>query len=96
MGICITISHEPFGEARIGFPPNFPMPDMTQQTVGIVIASIQFVTPDVALAEATCTCAADGGDRLKASSMSMRWLFVMKRDGSAWQIADRYRLYSPK
>lgn len=61
----VTISHEPWGEATLGIPgPAEP---------------ILFLTPDVALAEGSCT--ADGG-------RNVRLLFAMKKEGGVWKIAS--------
>ncbi len=68
----VTISKEPWGEARIDFPAAEP------RTVN---RSITFITPDVALAEAACTY-------LDATTQATPLLFVMKREGGDWKIAS--------
>ena len=61
----VTISKEPWGEARINFPP------AESRTAN---RSITFITSDVAMAEGACTY-------LDATSPSTPLLFVMKREG---------------
>jgi hypothetical protein len=66
----VTISHEPLGEATI----NLTSP-------GILIATIRFITQDVALADGT--------------AQTTPLLFVMKREGANWKIESAYVLASP-
>jgi hypothetical protein len=66
----VTISHEPWGEATINL-----------MSPGILIATIRFITPDVALADGT--------------THTIPLLFVMKREGENWKIASVYVLASP-
>ena len=76
----ITISKEPWGEARINFPIEPPT----------VRPSITFVTPDVALAEGAVAYLDD-----HFTPQSIPLLFVMKREGGDWKIAS-LRLLSPR
>jgi hypothetical protein len=65
----VTISHEPWREATINVPAR------------VILKSIRYVTPDVALADATRT--------------STPLLFVMKKESDNWAIASVYVLASP-
>jgi hypothetical protein len=70
----LTISKEPWGEARLNFPD--PEPRTASR-------SITFVTPDVVLAEGAFTYLdADG------ATQNAPLLFVMKREGADWKIAS--------
>jgi hypothetical protein len=66
----VTISHEPWGEATINL-----------MSPGILIATIRFITQNVALADGT--------------AQTTPLLFVMKREGENWKIASAYVLASP-
>jgi hypothetical protein len=68
----VTISHEPWGEARISFPP------VELRTAD---RSIMFITPDVALAEGACMYH-------DAATPTIPLLFVMKKEGGDWKIAS--------
>jgi hypothetical protein len=74
----VTISHEPWGEAAINL-----------MSPRILIAAIRFITPDVALADATRTHKVDDG-----TTQTIPLLFVMKREGENWKIASVYVLAS--
>jgi hypothetical protein len=67
----VTISHEPWGEATINLPGRESRP------------SIAFITPDVALAEGTCTYEDD-----HATKQTTPLLIVMKKEGEDWKIAS--------
>lgn len=73
----VTISHEPWGEARINFPSS---PINTRFSVS---AAIRFITPDVALADGVRTYNDDSG-----AAQTTPLLFVMKREGDQWKIAS--------
>jgi len=77
----MTISHEPWGEARINFPP------MESRTVE---RSITFVSPDVALAEGAYTYQDSFG-----VTQTIPLLFVMKKQGEDWKIAS-LRVLAPR
>jgi len=68
----VTISHEPWGEARINFPAIEPR---------TVDRSITFVTSDVALAEGACAYQ-------DAATQPVPLLLVMKKEGEDWKIAS--------
>ena len=68
----VDISHEPWGEATITLPPSHPV---------IVIHGIRFVTPDVALIEAT--------------NGSLPVLIVMKKEGEGWRLISQHVLAQP-
>jgi hypothetical protein len=76
----VTISKEPWGEARLNFPAIEP------RTAN---RSITFITPDVALAEGAFAYL-DG-----ATPQSTPLLFVMKREGNVWKIAS-LRVLAPR
>jgi len=77
----VTISHEPWGEATINFPEmtSFPVEILNPR---IVRRTIQFITPDVAMAEGTWTYESNG------SALQKALLFVMKKEGATWRIAS--------
>jgi hypothetical protein len=78
---AVTISKEPWGEARINFPGLAPR---------TARGSITFITPDVALAERVFTYLdADGATK------TTPLLFVMKREGGDWKIAS-LRVLAPR
>lgn len=70
----VIISHEPWGEARINFPPI---------EVRAPNSSIVFVTPDVVLAEVSYVYQDDDATR-----QALPLLFVMKRESGDWKIAS--------
>ena len=78
----VTISHEPWGEATLHLPG-----------VGIpriVGGGIRFITPDVALAEATWIYS-NG----TATAQTAPLLLVMKKEGENWKIAA-LRVLAPR
>ncbi len=77
----MTISKEPWGEARINFPAIEP------RTTN---RSITFVTPDVALAEGAFAYL-DGAP----TGQSTPLLFVMKWEGGDWKVAS-LRVLAPR
>ncbi len=77
----ITISKEPWGEARIDFPTGEPR---------TVDRSIVFITPDVALADGACMYLDDC-----ATTPATPLLLVMKREGGEWKIAS-LRVLAPR
>jgi hypothetical protein len=79
--ITVTISKEPWGEARINFPTIEPPAERP---------SVTFVTPDVALAEAACVYV-DGDATRQATPL----LFFMKWEGDVWKIAS-LRVLAPR
>jgi hypothetical protein len=78
---AVTISHEPWGEARINFPA------MESRTID---RSIVFITPGVALAEGACAYQDDA-----AATQTTPLLFVMKKEGDDWKIAS-LRVLAPR
>ncbi len=75
--MTVIVSHEPWGEARIGQP----LPAMEAVNPRISAGKVQFVSPDVALADGEFIYSDQTG------SQSVPLLFVMKRDVAAWKIA---------
>jgi hypothetical protein len=82
----VVISHEPWGEATIGWP----VPPTEMMNPRIVSRSIRFLTPDVALAEGACVYEAAG------STHTTPLLFVMKKEGETWKIASLRVLAQPQ
>ena len=79
-GPTVTISKEPWGEARINFPAIEPR---------TVDGSIVFITPDIALAEGALAY------QDAATTQTTPLLFVMKREGGEWKIAS-LRVLAPR
>lgn len=71
----VTISHEPWGEASLGFPLELRNPRF-------VSGAIQFVTSEVALAGGSCVYRADEGNTVRTPL-----LFVLRKEGDTWKIA---------
>jgi len=84
----VTISHEPWGEATIGFAvPNSPkMEILNPRLAG---GPVSFITPDVATVDGTWTY--NDGTALQIIPI----LFVMKREGADWKIAS-LRVLGPR
>jgi hypothetical protein len=80
---AVIISHEPWGEARLGGP----LPVMEALNPRISAGKVQFVSSDVALADGTFTYTDEGG-----ATQTTPLFFVMKREGMAWKIAAVRRL----
>lgn len=74
---AVVISHDPWGEATISW---------TGPCGPIVSRTIRFITPDVALADATCGY----GD-----SSGLPLLFVLKKERADWKIAS-LRILAPR
>ena len=75
----VEISHEPWGEVTINFG--------VDQGAKIYCGPVRFVTPDVALADASA------GAQQGIASVK-RMLFVMRRVGGEWKIASA-RILAP-
>ena len=74
----VVISHEPFGEAVL-VPPRATT-ELTNPR--ITAGTVRFITPDVAVAEASYTY------REGANSETAPLLVILKRDGKDWKIAS--------
>jgi len=79
-GPTVTISKEPWGEARIDFPATEPR---------TVDRSITFITPDVVLAEGALAY------QDAAAMQTTPLLLVMKKEGNDWKIAS-LRVLAPR
>lgn len=75
------ISREPWGEAKIVYPGMPSLPPLEMLDPRIVSGKIRFITPDVALADATYTYSAEG--------QTKPLLLVMKKQKDKnWKIAS--------
>jgi hypothetical protein len=81
----VTISHEPWGEATIGNP----LPPTEIMNPRILSRSIRFLTPGVALADATCVYWTTAG------AQTTPLLFVLKKVAGNWKIASLRVLAEP-
>lgn len=75
--VLVVISHEPWGEAAINFPGGTEI-----QNPRIVGGGIKFVTPEVALADASFMYEND------TATHTTPILLVLKKQGAAWKIAS--------
>lgn len=80
---ALIISHQPWGEARIGSP----LPELELLSPRFSAASVQFVGPDVALADGTLRYTSNAG-----TPGTTPLLFVLRRQGARWKIAAVRRL----
>jgi hypothetical protein len=76
-GATVTISHEPMGEATIHLPDTLEILNPR-----IACGTLRFITPEVALADASWTYQGEG-----AATQTVPLLFVMKKEGADWKIA---------
>jgi hypothetical protein len=86
----VSISHEPWGEAAIHLPGMAPVPVIEIMNPRISSGAIRFITPDVALAEATWTYKSND-----ATTQTVPLLFVMKKEEDSWKIAS-LRMLAPR
>jgi len=73
----VTISLEPMGEASIHLPDTLEILNPR-----IACGTLRFITPEVALADASWTYQGEG-----AATQTVPLLFVMKKEGADWKIA---------
>jgi hypothetical protein len=84
----VTISHEPWGEATIGFPLELENPR-------IVVGAIRLLSSDEALAAASFVYHTTIGETTpRVTTEITPLLFVMKKTGAEWKI-ESIRLYVP-
>lgn len=76
--LSVTISHEPWGEARIG--PTVPKVEVLNPHISLT--AIRFVTTEVALADGVFSYTPPAG-----AAQATALLFVVKREGQVWKIA---------
>jgi hypothetical protein len=86
-GPTVVISDEPWGEATLVFPGVILLPGnlggVVRSSSHLVIRSVRFVTPDVAVLDVTSE-----PNSLSNVRPGIPALFVMKRDGADWKIAS--------
>ncbi len=86
----VIISHdEIWGEATVSWGPTILGRPLVFPTEAAACGPVRFLTPDVALADATWT------DFARPGSARTQLLFVMKREGGEWKI-DSVRVLAPK
>ncbi len=88
--LTVTISHEPWGEASIG--PGAPAVEVLNPR--IASGAIRFVTPDVALVDATFSYSSSTYSSSAGGPEVTPLLIVVKREGEIWKI-DSVRQLSP-
>ena len=77
----VTISHEPWGEATLNFPPQNSLPSEMLHP-RFVPGVINFTTPHAALARGSCVYLNESPVRTTPLA------FVMKKQGNVWKIAS--------
>jgi hypothetical protein len=68
----VVISHDPWGEANIVFPP------VVLANPAIAPGAVRLITPDVAIVDAACIYTVE----------TIPLLFVMRKEGNDWKIAS--------
>ena len=80
--LTVTISKEPWGEATIGWPNQFPTVQFEMLNPRIAGKAIRFITPDVAIADGAWTYTEGSETQIKSL------FFVLKKVGGDWKIAS--------
>ena len=82
----VTVSKQPWGEAQINLPGFDPNRKVEFLNPRISLTRVRFLTPEVALADATWTAQED------EAKHTVPLLFVMKKELDGWKIAAARRM----